>query len=130
MEAFVDFWNGRGAWQRLPRPVRQSMLAGSGRLLLEWAVNLYDRSYLHLDDLPRVRPPVLHVSGERTIGPMKRLAGIVATRLRYCRAVTVPGAGHMAPFTHSAQVLPEIETHLAGDSGLAAEGGLAKAAAG
>lgn len=117
MEAFVVFWNGHGSWQRLSEPVRQSMLAGANRLYLEWGINLYGRAYLRTEDLTRLRQPTLYFCGARTIEPVKRLAEMAATRLPNSRTVTVPGAGHMAPFSHSPHVVPEIEAHLSGGYG-------------
>ena len=114
--AFVEFWNGEGAWQRLSTAARQSMLVGANRLYLEWGIILYGRSYLHADDLARLRQPVLYFCGARSIEPVKRLAEIAMQRLPYGRAVTVPGAGHMAPFTHATDVAAEIEAHLCGVS--------------
>jgi len=120
MEAFVDFWNGAGSWQRLQEPVQQSMLAGANRLYLEWGLILYARSFVRLHDLSRLRPPVLHVSGWQTIAAVKRLTDIAVARIPNVRAVTLLGAGHMAPFTHAAQVIPDIEEHLNGSSRIAA----------
>ncbi len=117
MAAFVDFWNGRGSWQRLPEPVQQSMLVGANRLYLEWGVVLYGWSFLNADDLARLDQQTLYFCGERTIEPMKRLTEIVLARLPNCRFVTVPGANHMSPFTHTAEVVGEIEAHVAAVSG-------------
>ena len=116
MEAFVDFWNGSGSWQKLPEPIRQSMLVGVNRLYLEFRDSLSGERYLKLDDLARLRQPILYFCGERTIEPVKRLTHIALTRLPNCRFVTVPGANHMAPFTHAGDVLAEIESHVAIDS--------------
>lgn len=120
MEAFVDFWNGAGSWERLQESVRRSMLLGANRLYLEWGLVLYARADVRLYDLPRLRPPVLYFSGWQTIAPVKRITDIAVARIPNARAVTVLGAGHMAPFTHAAQVIPDIEEHLNGNSGVAA----------
>lgn len=120
MEAFVDFWNGAGSWERLKEPVRHSMLSGANRLYLEWGLVLYARADVRLYDLPRLRQPVLYFSGGQTIAPVKRLTDIAVARIPTVQAVTVLSAGHMAPFTHAAQVIPDIEEHLNGNSAVAA----------
>ena len=117
MAAFVDFWNGRGSWRRLPESVQQSMLVGANRLYLAWGVVLYGSSFLRADDLARLDQQILYFCGERTIEPMKRLTEIVLARLPNCRFVTVPGANHMSPFTHAAEVVGEIEAHITAVSG-------------
>lgn len=112
MAAFVDFWNGGGSWERLPTPVQQSMLVGANRLYLEWGVVLYGRSILRADGLGRLNHPILYFCGEQTIEPMKRLSNIVLARLPNGRFVNVPGASHMAPFTHAADITADIEAHV------------------
>lgn len=116
MQAFVDFWNGNGTWPKLPEPVQQSMLVGASRLYLEWGDVLNGERYLRLEHLARLRQPILYFCGERTIEPVKRLTAIALARLPNCRAVTVPGASHMAPFTHAAHLVAEIEAHIAVNS--------------
>jgi pimeloyl-ACP methyl ester carboxylesterase len=114
MEAFVDLWNGPGAWQRLPDLVRDSMLSGARRLCCEWDLLLRGATPLTLDDLARLRTPVLYLCGDQTIAPVKRITEIAQAHLPNCRPVTVHGATHMAPFTHAAQVIADLEAHLAG----------------
>ena len=73
----------------------------------------YGASFLRADELTRLDQQILYFCGERTIEPMKRLTEIVLARLLNCRFVTVPGANHMLPFTHTAEVVGEIEAHVA-----------------
>lgn len=113
MEAFVDLWNGAGAWQRMPDRVRDSMQCGASRLYHEWGLMLRGDPGLTLDDLARLRAPVLYFCGDQTIAPVKRIAEIAQSHLPNCRAVTVQGASHMAPFTHAAHVLGDVEAHIA-----------------
>lgn len=112
MGLFVDFWNGPGAWQQLPEPVQQSMLVGASRLYLEWGLLLYGASFPCAADVVRLEPPVLYFCGEHTIEPMKHVTEIVLAHLRNCRFVSVPGANHMVPFTHAAEVVAEIDAHV------------------
>lgn len=112
MASFVDFWIGRGGWQSLPEPVQQSMVVGASRLYVEWGGLLYDESLMRADDLARLTLPVLYFRGEHTVEPMKRVTEIVLTQLRNSRFVIVPGANHMAPFTHATEVAADIEAHL------------------
>ena len=120
MEAFVDFWNGSGSWERLQESVRRSMLAGANRLYLEWGLILYARADVRLYDLSRLRPPVLYFTGWQTIPAVKRLTDMAIARIPNVRAITLLGAGHMAPFTHAAQVVPDIEEHINGSSPIVA----------
>jgi pimeloyl-ACP methyl ester carboxylesterase len=113
MEAFVDLWNGPGAWQRLSGPIHNAMLSGASRLYCEWDRMLRGATPLTASDLARLRTPVLYVCGDRTIAPVKRITEIAQAHLPNCRPVTVQGATHMAPFTHAAQVIGDLEAHLA-----------------
>lgn len=112
MGSFVDFWNGSGSWQQLPEPVRHSMVVGAVRLYLEWGILLYGASVLRAADLARLAQPVLYVCGEQTTEPMKHVTDIVLARLPNCRAIEVPGANHMSPFTHAGHVMADIEAHI------------------
>jgi pimeloyl-ACP methyl ester carboxylesterase len=113
MAAFVEFWNGPGTWQRLPDLVRDAMLSGADRLYCEWGLLLSGASGPTRADLARLFTPVLYLCGDRTIAPVKRITEIAQAALPSCRAVTVQGATHMAPFTHAAQVIGDLEAHLA-----------------
>jgi pimeloyl-ACP methyl ester carboxylesterase len=113
MGAFVDFWNGPGTWTEMPEPVRASMVSSARRLYHEWGGLLAGKGALSAADLTRVALPVLYFCGEETIAPVKRIADIAAALLPRCELVSVPGATHMAPFTHAGVVAPRIEAHLA-----------------
>lgn len=112
MQVFVDFWNGPGCWQRLPRPVQTSMLAGASRLYVEWTIALHGQSYLRLSDLRKIRQPLIQFCGTETIGPAKRLTEMTSGQWPRGRLVTVATAGHMLPFTHAPQVIPIVQAHL------------------
>lgn len=115
MAAFVDFWNSGGSWERLPEAVQQSMMIGANRLYLEWGVILYGSRFLRAEELSMLDQPTLYFCGARTIAPVRRLSEIVLARLPNGRSVSVPGANHMLPFTHAAEVAGEIEAHIEKD---------------
>jgi pimeloyl-ACP methyl ester carboxylesterase len=96
--AFVDYWNGLGAFDAL-RPERQDDLAAyvwkaalDFHALIEEPTPL--SAYCGFDF------PVLLARGEFAPRPTRLLAEKLADRIPHGRLAVVPGAGHMGPLTH------------------------------
>jgi pimeloyl-ACP methyl ester carboxylesterase len=114
-QRFVDFWSGAGAWQSMP-PSRQQAIAARIRTVLAHFDALF-REPLGVAELARLRVPMLFLTGERTVGPMRCLAQLLRAALPEARHEGVTEAGHMGPITHAAKVNRRIESFLATQSG-------------
>ena len=108
---FVDYWNGRGAWDSL-RPHVQSAL-------VRWAPKgPLDFHALTEDPTPaeayRALPfPVLLLRGERAPAPTRLIAETLAELMPASRLAVIRGAGHMGPLTHASEVSAAIARHIA-----------------
>jgi pimeloyl-ACP methyl ester carboxylesterase len=115
--AFIDFWNGAGAWDALGdeqrERVRARIVAVAGHFEAIFA------EPLSLERLRGLAAPTLLLGGDRSPAPARavaaRLAGLPAVR-----AETLHGVGHMGPVTHAAIVNTRIVAHLDALAGLQA----------
>jgi pimeloyl-ACP methyl ester carboxylesterase len=111
MAAFVDYWNGPGAWAAM-RPGPQSALA-------RWAPKApLDFHALIGDPTPaeayrELRLPVLILRGEHAPAPTRLIAEELSRLLPASRLAAVAGAGHMGPLTHATEVSALIIEHIA-----------------
>ena len=97
--AFVDYWNGPGAWDAM-RPAVQSAL-------IRWAPKA-PLDFRALIDEPTpasayraLALPVLILRGEHAPTPTRVIAEGLSDLLPASRLIAVDGAGHMGPLTHA-----------------------------
>lgn len=112
MEAFVDFWNGKGAWRMLPEPTRNAFLRVGKKVFFEVTTLMTDRT-------PRLAyaafgGPALLLSGSLSPIAARRVVSILASAFPRGSLVSIEGAGHMGPITHARDVNQAIVRHLAG----------------
>ncbi len=116
MASFVDVWARQdGTWESLPDPVKDMMKKGANRLYHEWVspwAKEPQRQFFATLDLP-----VLLFLGSDTLASMQRVCEILQTDLPNCRYLEIEGAGHMAPFTHVKEALPEVTRFLSAVDG-------------
>lgn len=110
MAAFLDFWNGPGAWDALEVEQRQR-LAGLARPVLNNFTAVLGETWPS-GELARLAMPVLTVDGSRSPGVTRRLVEIVAGAAPNPTTVRICGAGHMAPLTHVEAVNGLIDRQL------------------
>lgn len=110
-EAFVDYWNGPGAWRALPEPTRAGFLRVGRKVFREVCALLDDRT--PASAYAGITAPALLLSGEHTPPDARRVAEVLAQALPAARREVVEGAGHMGPLTHAAAVNARIAAHLA-----------------
>jgi pimeloyl-ACP methyl ester carboxylesterase len=108
--AFVDFWNGPGAWEAM-RPAAQNAL-------IHWAPKgpLEFRAVMD-DPTPAsaygaLNFPVLILRGEHAPMPTRLIAEGLAELLPAGRLLVVEGAGHMGPLTPTRDVCAPIMRHI------------------
>jgi pimeloyl-ACP methyl ester carboxylesterase len=109
--AFVDYWNGPGAWNGL-RPQAQTALT-------RWAPKgPLDFHALIEEPTPagayrELSFPVLIMRGERAPAPTRLIAEALAGLLPASDLIVIGGAGHMGPLTHAPLVFAGIARHIA-----------------
>ena len=108
--AFVDYWNGAGAWAAI-RPAAQ-------HALIRWAPKApLDFHALIENPTPAsayraLAFPVLLLRGEHAPRPTRLIAEGLTELLPTNSLIVVDGAGHMGPFTHAAEVARLIARHV------------------
>ena len=110
MAAFVDFWNGEGAWDKADAEQRQR-LAAQARAVLRNFTACFGESW-PVTEIARLAMPLLIVSGEASPAVARSLTDKLVDAARDVTAARLFGAGHMAPLTHAPAVNALIERHV------------------
>lgn len=105
--AFVDYWNGHGAWAAMRPAVQQALLRWMPKAPLDFMALIEEvaptDAYRALDF------PVLMLRGQNALTPSRMIAERLSHLLPACRLMAIDGAGHMGPLTHA----PEVSTLMA-----------------
>jgi pimeloyl-ACP methyl ester carboxylesterase len=112
MRRFLDYWNGKGAWDALPTPQRLALAARISKVTLDFWATL--NAPMRQADLASLKMPTLVVSGGQSPLPTRIICFHLARMIPDAKARTVADAGHMLPFTHVSEVLPLIADHCGG----------------
>ena len=112
LEPYVDYWNGAGTWANLADDARAKLAGRADLLCAAFRANASDPTTL--DECRGLTCPVLIVCGERTRPPAKRVTEVLAGIIPSARRVVIPGAGHMSPVSHAADVAAAVAGHLGG----------------
>jgi pimeloyl-ACP methyl ester carboxylesterase len=110
-EAFVDYWNGPGSWRALPGEARAAFLRVGRKVYLEVRSLLADRTPPAAYEC--VTAATLLLGGERSPVAAQRVIALLATAIPRARTRVVPGAGHMGPISHAAEVNALVAEHIA-----------------
>lgn len=110
MEAFVDYWNGAGAWAGMHHKARMKLSQRLGKVALDFHALFEEPA--RLSDYARLTMPTLILCGERSPGPSQKIVAMLASALRRARVERIPGAGHMSPFSHADAVNRHVHDHL------------------
>lgn len=110
MEAFVDYWNGPGAWRALPATSREQFLRVGRKVFREVTSLMADRA--GASDYAAVTAPTLLLAGERSPVAARRVTEVLAGGMARARREVIAGAGHMGPLTHAAVVDALIARHI------------------
>lgn len=98
---FVDYWTGRGSWDRFA-PERQAFLSRKmPKVVAEWGAGFTERC--SDAELGSLRIPVTLLCGMDSPAPARRVVELLDESLPRATAYYVPGVGHMGPFTHAEQ---------------------------
>jgi pimeloyl-ACP methyl ester carboxylesterase len=124
MARFVDYWNGAGAWEKLSFTARLRLAPLARKVVLDFAAAMGDAT--RRAACRTVSAPTLVLRGDRSPAPTRHIAALLAEFVPGARLETIPGAGHMLPLTHAAEINHLIAAHIA--STAAANDGWASAA--
>jgi pimeloyl-ACP methyl ester carboxylesterase len=111
LAAFVDWWNGAGAWAQLAEPTKQAFRRVGWKVSQEVASLLADRT--DRAGYARITAPTLLLGGEQSPAAERRVLAKLAAALPRATSRSFAGVGHMAPITHAALVNDAILEHLA-----------------
>ncbi|NMG76223.1 alpha/beta fold hydrolase [Aromatoleum diolicum] len=113
---FVDYWSGPDAWAAVPADRRRVMAARLPKVALDFHATVNEP--IRLEDLRSMAVPTLLLQGTSSPLPTRRICERLAHTLPDAKLTSIPGAGHMAPLTHRAQVnamvMTQIDAHSAG----------------
>ena len=108
--AFIDYWNGPGAWDAM-RPAAQNALTHwAGKGPLEFQAMMDDATPANA--YRRLNFPVLMLRGEHALMPSRLIAEGLLVLLPTLWLMVVEGAGHMGPLTHAGEVFALIKGHI------------------
>lgn len=111
--AFTQVWGTGVDWSALTAESRGAA-AGRMRLIAAGDGALFQDSgrILRPDGLEGLDLPVLIIRGDRSPAVVATVAEALAARMPDVGIATIPGAGHMSPVTHAAQVADLIAVNL------------------
>lgn len=111
--AFLDRWGTGTPWEALAPAQRAALVARIGLVDLAGHANVNDPGTILRDGgLEAIDAPVMMILGADSPPVIHRVAEALADRLPDVGRATVPGAGHMLPLTHVAQVADLIGLNL------------------
>ncbi|HVK83411.1 MAG TPA: alpha/beta hydrolase [Kofleriaceae bacterium] len=110
LAAFVDWWNGPGAWSQLAEPTRRAFRSVGWKVSREVASLVDD----HTDrtSYARITVPTLLLGGETSPATERRVLAKLSATLPAATLHTYAGLGHMGPITHADLVNDAIVEHL------------------
>ncbi len=106
---FIDYWNGKGTWQRIDPPSRSSLVSKVGRILGDFEAIFAEQSSLH--DCASIDCPVLAIVGMGTAAVTRPLSEAIARMIPASQLHMVCNAGHMLPVSHPHIVNPILSGH-------------------
>lgn len=112
LAAFVDWWNGNGAWSRLPEETRAAMRSVGWKVFQEVLSLAADRT--NRATYATITAPTLLLGGSLSPLTERRVVENLASALPHASAQFFDGVGHMGPITHARVVNEAIEKHLIG----------------
>jgi pimeloyl-ACP methyl ester carboxylesterase len=111
LAAFVDWWNGEGAWQKLGDDTKRAFRAVGWKLSQEVASLIADGT-----DSARyatITVPTLLLGGARSQPAERRVLDKLVATLPNAKLHVFAELGHMGPITHASLVNAAIVAHIA-----------------
>lgn len=111
LRRFVEWWNGRGAWDALNEPTRAAFRSVGWKLYQEVMSLGADRT--SRATYGTIAAPTLLLGGELSPMTERRVVQRLAEALPDARLRLFDGVGHMGPISHAAIVHEAVAAHLA-----------------
>lgn len=111
---FLAQWGGGGPLDAMPSAQRAYMIDRIW-VIPASAPALEEDSSLLLPRLGQLTCPVLLIEGETSPPVIAEIQSALASAIPQARSAVIPGAGHMAPITHPAEVAGAIAAFLDAD---------------
>jgi pimeloyl-ACP methyl ester carboxylesterase len=109
--AFVDYWNGLGAWDVMRPAVQNSLIRWAPKGPLDFRALIDEPT--PAEAYRALTFPVLILRGEHAPAPTRVISEGLSELLPASRLVAIDGAGHMGPLTHAPEVSALIARHIA-----------------
>lgn len=110
LRAFVDWWNGAGAWERLNEETRDAFRSTGWKVFNEVITLAGDRT--DRATYATINVPALFLGGSLSPLTERRVVEHLGAALPRATARIFPGAGHMAPISHAPMINDAIAEHL------------------
>jgi pimeloyl-ACP methyl ester carboxylesterase len=101
-KAFMTYWLGRTRWWLSPDRFKSAIAATIPKVALEFSIAIDAKTTLQ--DYAGITAPTLLIAGSKTRAPTRAVVDLLAAKLPNARLAILPGAGHMSPFTHPAEL--------------------------
>ena len=108
--SFVDYWGGAGAWLALRPSLQAALTRWIPKASLDFRALLDEPT--PAGAYADLLFPTLIMRGEHALAPPRLIVEILETLLPDAHLMVMPGAGHMGPLTHAAQVNAAITRHI------------------
>lgn len=115
LRAFVEWWNGPGAWERLAEETRASFRRMGWKVFQEVMSLAADRT--DRATYATIGVPTLLLGGEASPMTERRVIERLGEALPRATVRLFPGVGHMGPISHAALVNAAIAAHLPPQTG-------------
>jgi pimeloyl-ACP methyl ester carboxylesterase len=109
-KAFMVYWLGRTRWWLSPDRFKTAIAATIPKVALEFSIAIDAKTTLR--DYAEITAPTLLIAGSKTRAPTRAVVDLLAASLPNAKRAILPGAGHMSPFTHPAELNRLIIGHL------------------
>ncbi len=110
MKRFVNYWNGAGAWDLMSPDAQRALMQWAPKAALDFRALLEGPGASSRFDWLDV--PCHVASGERSPDPVREIARILCDQMPNSAMSVLPGAGHMGPITHGAEVAARMASHI------------------
>jgi pimeloyl-ACP methyl ester carboxylesterase len=110
MEAFIDFWNGPGAWNAFSEETRTKFATMAGSIVCDFHSGFAEG--WNLDELKRIKVPTLVMSGDRSPPIARKIACEIAGAIGDSRFIRFPELGHMAPVYNALDINMAVHAHI------------------
>jgi pimeloyl-ACP methyl ester carboxylesterase len=95
---FVDYWSGKGAFDRMPDWQQNAVMDKIEKVLMDFDAAFRNRDFL--TDYGSIQCPTLFLYGLDSPATTRRITQLLASTLPNSEVRGILGYGHMAPVTH------------------------------